>query len=532
MSDSTTPPNRSPWRMGALDWLAAGGVMVFFLAPLVFVWFPGGAGKLDSQGWPTFPWDSLAFSLVVAAVAAVVAVAVGTAAAMVLVLTKLPGKNVAATLLLLSFVCPPTVWTLGQLYCYGAGGLVERWWGDGWRPMLNNANAGNFAATIFVLAQVHIPLVMLLVSRGLHRLHHSGFDAARLFLSRRMMWGWLLHAVRLEMMAAFLLVFALALGNFAVPQVLQCRLYPMEIYLQMNNYADRTGAVWLAAPLVVAALLATWAMVRLERIQAFAQADAERLLAPWTIRGWLLLPAAALWLYVLAFTVLPILAMLSECGSWSNFLQAMREAAQETENTLVVGLLVAAVAVLGGWLVARVGVRQKGAAWDMAGMIPLGVPTLVLGLAYVRFYNQFWPHDWTYLGDTRWLLVFGLAARAWPFSTRIASSGYRRLAPEWVEAASLAGMSRWTRFRRISAPLLASDAAAAAVVAFVLSIGDVEISQMLVAPGSGTLSLRLFTYLHFGPMHVTASLAVLQLVLAAAPVFVYFLLTHRSVPVI
>jgi ABC-type spermidine/putrescine transport system permease subunit II len=74
--------------------------------------------------------------------------------------------------------------------------------------------------------------------------------------------------------------------------------------------------------------------------------------------------------------------------------------------------------------------------------------------------------------------------------------------------------------------------AAGSVVAFVLAVGDVEITQLLCPPGSGTLAMRLFTFLHFGPTHVAAGLSLLLLALATAPVIVYFLLTDRYLHII
>ena len=69
-------------------------------------------------------------------------------------------------------------------------------------------------------------------------------------------------------------------------------------------------------------------------------------------------------------------------------------------------------------------------------------------------------------------------------------------------------------------------------MAFILAVGDVQITQMLSAPGSGTLALRLFTFLHFGPTHVAASLALLQLTIAVAPLMLYFLVTNRRLEIV
>src|SRR6185437_8905679 len=138
----------------------------------------------------------------------------------------------------LPFVAPGAAWALGQTYCYGPGGLVERWCGDGWRPWLAALNRGGYAATVLVLAEILAPLAMLLVGRGMARLTAGGFDAARLSLTRVRLARWLVGALRPELTAAFLLCFALALGNFAVPHVLQCRLYTIEIFFRLTNYLD------------------------------------------------------------------------------------------------------------------------------------------------------------------------------------------------------------------------------------------------------------------------------------------------------
>jgi len=60
------------------------------------------------------------------------------------------------------------------------------------------------------------------------------------------------------------------------------------------------------------------------------------------------------------------------------------------------------------------------------------------------------------------------------------------------------------------------------VIAFSLSIGEIEISQMLCAPGCGTLALRLMTFLHFAPANEVAGLALFQMAVAMTPVFVLF----------
>lgn len=497
-------------------------------APLVLAWLPGSLEEpAHTRDLPAIPWALLAASLAVAGSSALVAVAVGTALAAVISLTDLGRRPAWATLLVFPFLSPPMVWTLGQVYAFGPGGLAERLCGSPWRLTCGAINGGHYAATVLVLAQIHAPLALLLVGRGLDRLHHAGFEAALLMLPPVHLTRWLIRALRPELTAAWLLAFALGLGNFSVPHVLQCRLYVLEIYSQNANYLNPHGALWLSLPLIGCSLAAAVLMAWVERTSTYAAPSAAAasplLLGRWTWPVRVLLAA-----YVGFVMLIPLAAMLFECRSPADFLAAVRAAAPETENTLriaaLAGLLAGAAGLgVGIWAATR-------GSWlaELLIVMPLGVPALLVGVSYARAFSRSLPLDVSWLGATSGLVIIGLAARTWPFAARAAAAGRRRIDNSWHEASLLAGLSPWRRWRWISAPLMAPHASAGAAVAMVLATGEVEISQLLCAPGSGTLALRLFTFLHFGPLHVAASLAVLQLLLTAVPVAVYYLWTSRT----
>lgn len=504
-------------------------VTVLLLAPLVLVWIPDHTLERAPGEAARIAWPAFGASLAVASAAAVLAVLIGALLAAVLVLTDFPGRGFWATAFVLPFVCPPQVWAMGQVYCYGAGGLVERWLGDAWRGVLAWSDRGHYLATTLALAQIHAPLAMLIVGRGMGRLNQAGFEAARLFLPPLALARWIAGALRSEVLASLLLVLALALGNLAVPHVMQCRLYPIEIYARMTNYLDAPGALWTSLPLLLATLVAVGGVAVLERRSGAALATPSPPLASIPLGRKVWMVGALLGAYLGLTTVLPMAAMLLECRSLECFFEAARTAAREMENSLEIGLAASLVAAVAGLVVGVWAAKRTSLAVHLAAIVPLGLPAIVLGLAYLRFYNRTWPIDLTGLGNTGALVVLALTARGWPFVTRAVAAGHQRIAPPWHEAAQLAGLGWARRWRWITGPLVADHAAAGALVAFILAVGDVEISQMLCAPGSGTLALRLFSFLHFGPAHVAASLAVLQMTLAVTPLAVYFLITNRCV---
>jgi len=519
-------PMSSVWRN-----LVAILVAAALLLPLVSLWLPNWepAGRTPVGGL-SLEGGNFAASLAVAAASAAVAVAVGSGLAALFVLTDFPGRTFWSTICLTPFVTPPAVWALGQVYCYGPGGTIELLLGDGWRGPLARWNAGHYLSTVVVLAEVHAPLAMLVVGRGMARLHRAGLEPALLFLTPLRLVVWAERALRSVWLAAFFLTFALALGNFAVPHVLQCRLYTIGVYTRMANYLDPSGSVRAAGPLLLAAVAAAALLACAER-RPIPTLGTTPTAVRVRLGRWIWICGPLLLAFVAGTSLLPMLVTVSQCRSVPLFLQAVREAAPETENSLLIAAAAAGIACLAGTVVAAWLTFLPRLAKRLLTLTPLGVPGLVVGLAYVRFYNRDWPFDPALLGGSV-LVVLGLGFRAWPFAQRIVAQAVESMPRQWDEAAQISGLTFWRRRWWIAFPVLRNDVWAAAVIAFVLAVGEVEISQMLCAPGQGTLALRLFTFLHFGPTHVAASLATLLWGVALLPVLLYYLLLNRCPPMV
>jgi iron(III) transport system permease protein len=506
-------------------------VLLVLAGPLFAAWLPGGRaasprpdGFVQTTEGMQISWPSLAASLAVAAAAASLAVCAGGCLAWLLAASDLPGRHAWASVLVVPFVCPGIVWAMAQVYCYGQGGLAHRWLGGAWPAWPEVLCRGRYAACAFVLAQVLVPVPMLLGMEGVRRLSAAAILAARLIPCRLRRFAWYGGAIRQELAGAWLLCLALGLGNFAIPHVLQCRLYTIEVYMRQTNYLDPAGAAGQAVLLVGPALATAVWLAWLERGREYATLE-QLATGPVLVFGrgrYLALAGVAA--YTLLVAGLPIGALAAECRSPAHFFSAVREAMVETHTTLwiaglagVSGLVLAAAATWGG-------------GWRMcvAASVLLAIPPLVVGMSYARFFNRLWPLDSGVVTASAAPLVLALALRGWPFGVRILAAARGRLAPQWFQAAGLAGLTGWQRMRRVTLPLLATPAVTAGLATYMLAVGEVEITQALAVPGSGTLALRLFTFLHFGPTYVAASLALLLLVLAVAPLAMFWMLWGRE----
>lgn len=507
-------------------------VVSLLLLPLVAAWAPTSADLSDeSQLGPPFSGIALATSVLVAFAVAALSVLIGFGFSLLLTFTDARGAALIGTLVLIPFVCPHAVWALAQIYCYGAGGLVDRCLGDGIQPLLTWLNRGHYLSSVIVMAQIYAPLALLLILRGTYRVRLAGWEAALLFLAPRQRVAWLLRSLRGEVAGACLLVFSLALGNFAVPHVLQCRLYVNDIYMRAANYFDHLGALLLALPLLSICVTATATVVLIDMRSGSATGTTPQRSPP------ALLTARRLFYIVagtyLFFTVcLPVIALMIECQSVTYFMAAVRDAAEETGNTLglaaSVTLLVVVAAVLLRTMPSSIAQRlSSGVSFAM-----LGIPSLIIAISYARSFVRVDALGWDIHRTFGAAVVLALVCRVWPYAARAMTDARRRHSSAWGEASKLSQLTTTTHWRWISWPMSFDYLLSAAIVAFVVSASDLEICQMLCEPGQGPLTLRLFTSLHFGPTHVAASLALVQLALTSIPVLIYFLVCDRFLRVV
>ena len=506
-------------------------VVALFLLPAAAVWLPTPSPDGQLMASPPISGSALASSVAVAGTAALLALVIGGSLAFLFAATDFPATAFWGTLALIPFVCPSMVWALAHVYCYGPGGVAERVLGDGLRPALERLNQGHYLSTVAVLSQVYAPIVMLFLWRGAGRLHHCGFEAAYLFLSPAKRLLWLINTLRRELVAATAFVFALALGNFAVPHVLQCRLYVIDVYMRTANYLDHDGAVRAVLPLVLLGLAAVAVVIYLdEQSPHLRGGPSGQWRVPLGRSRWPI--GIALTIYLVLTIGLPIGAVVWECGTFTFFLQAVREAGPEISNTLWLGTAAAVTAVcagLGGNIIPA-GKLRVACRWLAFGTI--GLPALMVALAYVRAFSYTSLPGLEALRSAGLIVGLALALRAWPFVTRLLVAAERMASPSWREAADLSQLSAPKRWWWIALPWNFDYLISGAIIGYVIASSDIVICQMLCEPGQGTLALRLFTFLHFGPTHVAASLALLQLLVTCIPVLLYFLVADRCLRVV
>lgn len=146
-------------------------------------------------------------------------------------------------------------------------------------------------------------------------------------------------------------------------------------------------------------------------------------------------------------------------------------------------------------------------------MSPLTVPTIVLGIAFLRFLTQIGLSG-TFIG-----LVACHAIIITPYVLRLVLASVVGLDHDAERAAASLGASRFTIFRRVTLPMIMPGVAGGWALAFITSFDELTVTIFIVSPSTVTLPVRLFSHITQTTDPLVASISTMIILFTVALLF-------------
>lgn len=451
------------------------------------------------------------------AAVAVLAVVLGTAAALVTERLGVPGAQWLRLGILAALLVPPFVNAYGWARAFGPRGLLDRWLG------LQVPGLYGPLGIVLVLTVAATPLVWLIVAGALaSRVEPDAERAAR--ASGAGPWDVLrsvtLPLLRPALLSASVVVFVFAVNAFGVPSVLgtpagfatiTTRLY-QDFALSASPVAF-VRAITLALTLVVLAVAVVGAADALLAGRSASRTGAAAGSAGRGRGRWLvtLVMGGLLVLFVGVPLVALVLQALTKAAGLApvpaNWTLANFQAALDARfrDGLVNSLLLATAAATVVSIIGSLGaVATRGRARGLGTVVALGfaVPGSALAVAMLLAFGG--P-----LRDTLLLILVAYVAKFWALGHRQLAGSLERLPPELLRAARASGAGPWDAVGSVAAPLLRPSLVAAWLVVFVFALHELTMSSLLYGSHTATLAVVVLNVQQLGDPTVTAALAVL-----------------------
>lgn len=434
-------------------------------------------------------WLLLQNSLLVSGATTLLALALGFMAALWLTAAERAWRTVGLVLAIAALAMPPFLVTNSWLDLLGANGVLR-----GWLPL----NIFSLPGAAWILALLLWPITALAVWSRWSRIEPELLEVEPAMRGAALVRHLLLPVARTPLLLAGALTFVLALNNFAVPAILQVKVFPAEMWVEFSSNFNSLAAFKLSLPLVIAPLVLLAVFLRADiswptlRGKMAAPVFRRQLGRGWWLAAGLVIAGAG----VLSVGV-PVIQLAATSRTWGELPGAMEAGQGALWTSVWLAAITATVCVVVD--VCSSAFRRSGPAkagtTSIALWLPFLMPGVLIGIAFIWLFNR--PATaWFYSSFGVVLLAF--LVRYFALGASVTRHALQTTDRDLNDAARLDGASRWQTLRFVQWPQIAPQVGAAWYVIYLLCLWDVESLVLIVPPGGETLALRIFNLLHYG----------------------------------
>lgn len=468
-------------------------------------------------------------TLVLAGGGTAMALVVGTAVALLIARTDMPGRGAFRLVFMGPFFLTPMItavcWSLLASPRIGLLNAILR-------PLLGmEDNFGpldiySMPGMIWVLGLYLTPYVFLSVAAALRSIDPTLEEASRMSgcSASRTLFLVTLPLIRPAILGAALLAFVLGLGIFGIPAILgiPARSYVLTtaIYSSMAGWpANREYACVLSLVLLIASVLAVSAQRRAlggrsyTTVTARGSREANVELGRWRWPVGIVAWIAAGFLCILPLSVLLYAAFATRwTASLRTDLMTLRNFERlpmiepnlipALRNSALLAALSATVVVVIAVLLGRIILRRRDIVArlvEQLAMLPVGLPGMVFAVGLLAAYIR--PPLILY--GTPYILLVAYVTLFLPVGVRASTAALRQLDPALEEAGRMSGAGALRRIFDLVAPLIRPGMLAAWALIFVTLMKEFSSSVLLGSPAvpvNATVLWNLWTLGNYGAL--------------------------------
>lgn len=541
----------SEWVQGALLVASTAGLVLFIVAPLLLLL---GRSLYDEAGTfiglsnfvRYFRTPALAASLYntlfVSTVSTVIAVSAAFLYAYALTRTRLPGGGVFRALAMIPIYAPTMLFGLGLVFLFGRQGLVTTGFFD---KLPVSWDIGLYGPVGIIIAGVvfTFPAALLILIVALQHADRRLYDAAAALGASpwRAFWTVTVPGCKYGLMSAAFVCFVLCFTDFGAPKIVggNYNVLAVDIYKQVIGQQNFSMGATVSIILLVPTLLAFVVSRIVERRQVSivsAQAtplekrrEPKRDVLLWTfciiVAGAVLIIVAtavfASFVHVWPYSVSHPDRFDGRIFSLQHYdFRGVSGGYDSYFNSLRLGLYTAVIGTaftfLSAYLIEKVGRLRKLRSFAyLLSIVPLALPGLVIGLAYIMFFNRpsfgGAPNLLQGLYGTMALLVICNIVHFYGVSFLTATTALKQLERDFEEVSASMGVPFYKTFLRVTLPVCLPAVLEIAMYFFVSGMATVSAVIFLASADNNLASVAIINMEDAGDTQAAVAMCLLIL---------------------
>ncbi|RNC29300.1 MAG: putative 2-aminoethylphosphonate transport system permease protein PhnV [Candidatus Dichloromethanomonas elyunquensis] len=350
-----------------------------------------------------------------------------------------------------------------------------------------------------------LPLCLSTVLLGFRCIDPDLIDAAQLIASPlRVLLKVITPLLAPSLLAGGALVFLLSLQEFSIPSLFQVSTYALEIFADYSANNQPVRALLLSVPLMaVGGLTILGALPFFRNVSTTIPRMGRIQKAPFIFPRWFrVLQYGCLLLFAIQ-VLLPLMVLINTAGSWERVFGSVMNSSSEITFSFWVSLTGSLVAVMLALIIVHHTVNKWRSVLLFLTAISLCIPASLNGIGLIDLYNN---SAFQFLYGSDFMPVAASVTRFGPLAWIIIAAHHSRQDASLVEAARFYQVSGWQIWTRIRLRLLMPGIIAAGMTVFLLAIGELGATLLVLPPGRNTLSIKIYNLLHYGASDSVAGL--------------------------
>jgi iron(III) transport system permease protein len=416
---------------------------------------------------------------------------------------------------LIPLFIPPHIHALAWMYLLGDKGAIQLTLMHllGASSPLTNIYSPAGATVILFLA--YCPIFVLTVVTGLTQINTrveeaASFHATPLGVLRKIT----LPLLNPYLFSGAIFVFIFSFFNYGVPSMLRVPSFPVEILTRFAALYDEAGAAALSAPMVILAILLLLFHLNLIKHTSIFTIDGASNTNRTPNSHLDTIAPVYVWAFIVCTVLLPLTALSAQAGSLQSYIIAWNTSSGEIQKSILLASASATLATILAYFLARTladNNTRSGRWLNILTLLPFAIPAPLFGIGLIHLWNR--PATQVVYGGYA-ILIIAYIARFIPFGIRIILANIQQINPSMREAACLHEAGFLKRLLYIELPLVKRGLSICWLVVFIFSMGELGATLLVIPPGAGTLSLKIYTLMHYGAGPLVAALAIILILVS------------------
>jgi iron(III) transport system permease protein len=468
-------------------------------------------------------FNSIFNSLFVALVSTAIVIPLAFLYAFALTRSRMPFKGLFYAAALLPVFAPSLLSAISLIYLFGNQGLLKYFL---------------FGASIYgplgiIISQIYycFPPALIILVTALTLADARLYEVAEALGTKksRVFFTVTLPGVKYGLISACFVVFTVVVTDFGIAKVIggQFNVLATDAYKQVIGQQNFSMGAVVGMILLLPAVLAfvidrmvqrrQYALLSARAVPLEPKAsplrDAALLLYVIVIAGIIIaLLGVAIWASLITYWPYNLSLTLRnydfgtfDSDGWSPYFNSVKMAA-------LAAIIGTAVVFTGAYLIDKTKMSPGGRALaHLLAMLPMAVPGLVLGLAYVFFFNAVWNPLNVFYG-TLLVLAVNTLTHFYTVAHITALTALKQIDPEFESVAASLKVPAWRTFGRVTVPICLPAILDIAVYMFVSGLTTVSAVIFLYGPGTKLASVAI---VHMDEAGVTAGAAAMATLIVA-----------------